>query len=237
MHYKQGAFTQKLIQGGWKFPYHNKRVAHKHKQICTMLSVNQILTSSYLPYKINTTIPEMRKMRGYAIHSLDIWNRMSGRKSNIQNLDVVDHVAQTYTSLTVLLRLVHNFKSFFPIIGVFPMSCFGHQLRCKQKVLFLAIVHKYIEDADVDKAYTNKIYAHCNIDCICETSRQITTRIVSSFVETTYYFFFYWEQYCTPHSAQDAFYAPKETQSIRCFNPHKYKLQNVFKSIKKLTYY
>lgn len=66
------------------------------------------------------------------------------------------------------------------------MSCFGHHLRCKQKVLFLAIVHKYIEDADVDKAYTNKIYAHCNIDCICETSRQITTtttRILSSFVD------------------------------------------------------
>ena len=190
---KQGAFTQNVIQGGWKFPYHNKRVAHKHKQICTMLSANQILTSSYLPYKINTT-SEMRKKWEKGL-SLNIWNRV-WEEINIQNLDVVDHVAQTYTSLTILLRLVHNFKSFFLLIGVSTMSCFGHQLRCKHKVLFLAIVHKYIEDAEVDKAYINNIYAHCNKDCICETSRQkpTTTRIVSSFL-TSYYFFFYYKQY------------------------------------------
>jgi len=96
------------------------------------------------------------------------------------------------------------------------MSCFGHQLRCKHKVLFLAIVHKYIEDADVDKAYINKIYAHCKIDCMCETSKQITTttRIVSSFVDVILFLLLLPTIMYTLYSAQDAFYAPKETQSI-----------------------
>ena len=127
---------------------------------------------------------------------------------------MVDHVAQTYPSITTLLRLVHNFKSFFLLIGVSPMSCFGHQLRFKHKVLFLAIVHKNIEDADVDKAYINQIYAHCKIDCICETSKQITTRIVSSFVDVILFLLLLRTIMCILYSVQDAFYAPKETQSI-----------------------